>query len=100
VIDLDTSLGQEFFDIAVGWAVAQVLADRHHDRFWREPESGERRTRRQRDSTTGAALHRLILADQPPADATDPIVRLNTFRVSDLPGGPSWGHDRGVREDA
>jgi hypothetical protein len=41
VVDLDTALGEEFLDVAVGQAEAQVPADRQHDHLrW---EAGSRR---------------------------------------------------------
>jgi hypothetical protein len=47
VVDLDAAFDQQFLDIPVGQAVAQVPADRDHDHLGREPEPGERRPRRQ-----------------------------------------------------
>jgi hypothetical protein len=46
VVDLDVSFGQQFLDVAVAQAVAQVPPDHDHDRVDREPEAGERRPRR------------------------------------------------------
>jgi len=43
VVDLDTALGQQLFDVAVGEAEAQVPADRQHDHVRWEPEAGEGR---------------------------------------------------------
>jgi hypothetical protein len=45
MVDLDTAFDQQFLDVAVGKAVAQVPANRHHDHLRREPEPGERRSR-------------------------------------------------------
>ncbi len=42
MVDLDTPLEQQFLDVTVGQAVAQVQPDRDHDRLRREPEPGER----------------------------------------------------------
>ena len=50
VINLDTAFSQEFFDISVGQAVAQVPAHRQQDRVRREPKANERR--RHRTATT------------------------------------------------
>jgi hypothetical protein len=43
VVDLDTTLNQEFLDVAVGQVVAQVPAHRDDDRLGWEPEPDERR---------------------------------------------------------
>ena len=43
VIDFDAAFGQEFFDIAVGQAVAEIPAHCQQDHVGREPESSERR---------------------------------------------------------
>jgi hypothetical protein len=45
-IDLDAALGEEFFDVAVGQAKAQVLADREHNHLGWEAEAGEGGARR------------------------------------------------------
>jgi hypothetical protein len=37
VIDLDATLDQRFFNVAVGESVAEVLADFEHDDLGREP---------------------------------------------------------------
>jgi transglutaminase-like putative cysteine protease len=41
VIDLDATLDQQFFDIAVRQAIAQVPPDGEHDHVRREPEANE-----------------------------------------------------------
>jgi hypothetical protein len=41
VIDLDAALGKEFFDIAIGQAVAEVPTDRDDDDVGWEAEAGE-----------------------------------------------------------
>jgi hypothetical protein len=41
VVDLDASFGEQFLDVAVGQAKAQVPADRQDDDVRREPEAGE-----------------------------------------------------------
>jgi hypothetical protein len=41
VIDLDAAFGEQFFDVSVGQAVAQVPAHRHGDDLAREPETSE-----------------------------------------------------------
>ncbi len=45
VIDLDPRLDQQFLDIAIRQAIAQVPGDRENDHGRREPETSERRTR-------------------------------------------------------
>ena len=42
VIDLDATLGQEFFNVAVGESVSEVPADGEHDHFGWESVAGER----------------------------------------------------------
>jgi hypothetical protein len=46
MIDRDAAFGEQFLNVAIGQAVAQVPAHRHHDHLGREPEPCERRTRR------------------------------------------------------
>jgi hypothetical protein len=41
VVDLDPALGEQFLDIAIGQAEAQVPADRQHNHIGWEPEAGE-----------------------------------------------------------
>jgi hypothetical protein len=41
LIDLDATLDQQFFDIAVRQAIAQVPPDGEHDHVRREPEASE-----------------------------------------------------------
>ena len=52
-IDLDTTFGQQFLDVAEGQAVAQIPAHRHHDHLGRnrKPANADRDTGtgRQRD---------------------------------------------------
>jgi hypothetical protein len=43
VVDIDTALGQQFLDIAVGQAIPEVPAHRHHDHIRREAEPSEAR---------------------------------------------------------
>jgi hypothetical protein len=43
VVDLDAALGEEFFDVAVGQAEAQVPADREDDDIWWETKAYEGR---------------------------------------------------------
>jgi hypothetical protein len=43
VIDGDAPLGQQFLDVPLGQAIAQVPADRERDHLSREPEAGEHR---------------------------------------------------------
>jgi hypothetical protein len=42
VVDLDAAFVEQFLDIALRQAVAQVPAHRHHDHLGRESEAGER----------------------------------------------------------
>jgi hypothetical protein len=42
VIDLNAALGQQFLDVAVRRAVAQVPAHRHRDDLGGKPEAAER----------------------------------------------------------
>jgi hypothetical protein len=46
VVDLDAALGEEFFEVAVGQAEAQVPADREHNHLGWEAEAGEGGVRR------------------------------------------------------
>jgi hypothetical protein len=46
VIDLNTTLDQQFLNVAVGQVEPQVPADRDDDHLGREPESSKRRLRR------------------------------------------------------
>jgi hypothetical protein len=41
VVDLDPALGEQFLDIAIGQAEAQVPADGQHNHIGWEPEAGE-----------------------------------------------------------
>jgi hypothetical protein len=43
VVHVDTTLGQQFLNVAVGQSIPQVSADRDGDHPRREPEPGERR---------------------------------------------------------
>jgi hypothetical protein len=45
VVDLDAALDQEFFEVAIGQAVAQIPADRDDDDLGWEAEAGEGRSR-------------------------------------------------------
>ena len=49
VIDLDAAFGEEFFDVPVGQAEAQVQADRQGDDLGREAVPGEGRSGRWSD---------------------------------------------------
>jgi hypothetical protein len=44
VVDLDSALGEELFDVAVGQAEAQVPADRKDDDIRWKAEAGKGRT--------------------------------------------------------
>src|SRR6478735_8968969 len=74
VVDLDAALGQQFLDIAVGQAVAQIPAHRDADHLPRKPiASRRRRWPRSRDShltslptprrTTNATVPRRAIVD-------------------------------------
>jgi hypothetical protein len=62
VIDLDATLGEQFFDVAVGKAVAEVPAHGQQDHVQREPVAGKRSRGR---STTTNHLGTLRLAPDP-----------------------------------
>jgi hypothetical protein len=57
VVDLDTALGEQLLDIAVGQPEAQVPADSDNDDIGREPEPGEGRARRDRRSRAVSDSH-------------------------------------------
>ena len=44
MIHLDSTFGQEFFDVSVGKSIAQVPADYQQDDLWREPITSKRRS--------------------------------------------------------
>ena len=60
VINIDATLGEQFFDIAVRQVVAQISAHRQQDDVRREPEPSKRR--RSRTATTN---HRSTLRPRP-----------------------------------
>jgi hypothetical protein len=62
VIDLDPTLGQEIFDIAVGEPEPQVPAHRENDHLRREPEALERRARNCGDQTSMRSAHPTTVA--------------------------------------
>src|SRR4029450_5548523 len=73
VVDLDAAFGEQFFDVAVGQAVAQVPADRHQDRLGWEADPGERRARRRPRARPSNMVHRSSLPwIFRSANATDP----------------------------
>jgi hypothetical protein len=73
VVDVDTAFSQQFFDVAVGQALAQVPADRHHDHLSWEAKPRERRTIRTRDLPTRSRTHPSSLPRSPPSpNATEP----------------------------
>jgi hypothetical protein len=41
VVDLETALGEQLLDVAIGQAEAQIPADRDDDDVGREAEAGE-----------------------------------------------------------
>jgi len=57
VVHLDTPLAEEFPDVAVGQAEAQVPADRQHDHIDRETEAGEGRARDWREARAVSGSH-------------------------------------------
>jgi hypothetical protein len=73
VIDLDPSLGQQFLDIAIREAVAQLPAHREDDDLRREPEALEGRTRDRGYRTTTTRAHAATMTgryDPPPMQQT------------------------------
>jgi hypothetical protein len=48
MVDLDTPLGEQLLDVAIGQSKAQVPANRQHDHIGREAEAGEGGARRDR----------------------------------------------------
>ena len=58
VIDLDPVFGEQFFDVAVGEAVALVPPRRDDDHVGREVEPGKRRLWGRVTVATGGGLHR------------------------------------------
>jgi len=58
VVDLDAAFGEEFLDVAVGQAVAQVPADRHDDHLGRKTEPGQTRLGPRPGATLDSMLHR------------------------------------------
>lgn len=65
VIDLDAALDEEFFEVAIREAVAQVLTHREDDDLRREPEPLERRTRNCAHRTTTTRTHPATLTRHP-----------------------------------
>jgi hypothetical protein len=65
VVDLDRAFGEQFFDVSVGQAVAEVPAHRHHDHLGRKAEPGERRPRRSTATRTRHGLHWSTMPDPP-----------------------------------
>ena len=59
MVDLQFTLGQQLFDIALGKSVAQVPSHYKYDHLPREPEAGERRSRREDRTNTAAVAHAL-----------------------------------------
>src|SRR5829696_4911290 len=57
VVDLDTPLGEQFLDVAVGQAEAQVPAHRQHDHIGWEAEAGEGGARRDRPAGAVSGSH-------------------------------------------
>ena len=78
MIDLDTTLGQQFFDVTVGQAVAQIPAHRHHDHLRREPEPREPGLRR--TYSTGATTHPPTLPEHGIRQRNRPSSRANALR--------------------
>jgi hypothetical protein len=68
VINLDATLSEEFFHVAVGQRVAQIPAHRHCDHLRWEPEPGETRPWSRATTTT----HDPTLPDLRSANATAP----------------------------
>jgi hypothetical protein len=79
VVDLDTPLGEQLFDVAIGQAEAQVPADRQHDHIGWEAEAreggphGGSRTRAASTHHAGS----LAARTRAPPDATVPSSSLD-----------------------
>jgi hypothetical protein len=101
VVDLDTAFDQEFFDVAVRQAEAEIPADRDDDhvgweteageggsRDWREGEGGGFSSRQSRRSHAGAA-NATVPYDVIPrvqASGLDELGRMIVFRIQVLDG--------------
>jgi hypothetical protein len=109
VVDLDTPLDEQLFDVAVAQVEAQVSADRDHDELGRELEPGKHRPGRCPTPGTGRRHHGPSLPRSWPAstqqtprtafpwfDPRTPI--LKTYRLPGDPRNYRGDHDR-VRPD-
>jgi hypothetical protein len=63
VIDVDASLGEDFFDVAVGQPEPHIPARGEHNRVRREPETRKRWPRHPLRSTTAVVRHPGSLTD-------------------------------------
>ncbi len=66
VVDLDAALGEEFFDVALGQAEAQLPADRNDDDIGWEAEAGERGARRDPLARWASSSHGGVSTPGPP----------------------------------
>jgi hypothetical protein len=97
VIDGDAPFRQQFFDVSVGKAVAQVPADGDDDHIWREAEPREARP--QGWYSTTATTHRPSLPDlalhrrNSPSNPTHSPERLTSFLLRHHKPAPNDGVD-------
>jgi hypothetical protein len=81
MVRLDTSLAEEFLDVAVGQAEAQVPADSQHDHIGWEAEAGKCGARRNRPvgAMSGSHLPEFHRPDRPTANATEPASEIGQY---------------------
>ena len=72
MVDLDTPLGEQFLDIAVGQPEAQVPAHRQHNDIGWEAEAGEGTVLREQDEGGEFSYRQSGCSDADAADATVP----------------------------
>jgi hypothetical protein len=72
MVDLDAPLGEEFLDIAIGQAEAQVPADGDDDHIGREAESGEGGPRDWSGARAAGSHASSLAAQRVTANATAP----------------------------
>jgi hypothetical protein len=95
VIDVDASLGEEFFDVAVRQPEVQVPPDSQDHGLGREPETRERRHRQTQRSTTARVSHPPSLTPRRSLNATVPVKVMvpllpddRAATISSFVGGP------------
>ena len=82
MIDLDAALGQQFLQVAVRQAVAEVPAHSQQDHLGREPEPSEARGNRHGRSRTAGSLHRATLTTEARSvNATEPFNMPKAFPI-------------------